>query len=77
MLEVDPEVERDQTRRLAETRRDRDAAVTAGALDQVREVAVGEGNLLYPIKAALQAGATLGEVSGVLVDVFGRYRPSP
>ena len=77
VLEVDPEVERDQTRRLAETRRDRDAAVTAGALDQVREVAVGEGNLLYPIKAALQAGATLGEVSGVLVDVFGRYRPSP
>ena len=32
-------------------------------------------NLLHPMKAALQANATLGEVSDALRDVFGVYRP--
>jgi methylmalonyl-CoA mutase N-terminal domain/subunit len=27
------------------------------------------------MKTALRAEATVGEVSGVLADVFGRYRP--
>ena len=36
----------------------------------------GDGNLLPPMKEALRARATLGEVSDVLRDVFGEYRPS-
>ena len=35
----------------------------------------GTGNLLYPMKEALRVGATLGEVSDALRDVFGVYRP--
>jgi methylmalonyl-CoA mutase, N-terminal domain len=31
--------------------------------------------VLYPMKAALQANATLGEVSDALRDVFGVHRP--
>ena len=53
----------------------REAAAVAGALDEVRRVAAGPGNLLYPMQAALERGATLGEVSAALVEVFGRYRP--
>jgi methylmalonyl-CoA mutase N-terminal domain/subunit len=32
--------------------------------------------LLYPMKDALRANATLGEVSDVLREVFGVYQPS-
>ena len=44
------------------------------ALDLVRSVAGGDSNLLYPMKEALLVGATLGEISDVLRDVFGVYR---
>ena len=37
--------------------------------------AAGSDNLLYPMKAALVAGATVGEVSDVLRSQFGEYRP--
>jgi methylmalonyl-CoA mutase N-terminal domain/subunit len=40
----------------------------------IRSAAAGTANLLYPISDALRFEATIGEVSGALVDVFGRYR---
>ena len=51
------------------------AAQTAAALEQVETTARGTGNLLPPMKEALRARATLGEVSDVLREVFGEYRP--
>jgi methylmalonyl-CoA mutase N-terminal domain/subunit len=72
---ADPAVEEEQATRLGELRHRRDAAALDAALAEVRRVAAGPGNLLYPMQAALQRGATLGEVSGALVEVFGRYRP--
>ena len=72
---ADPEVERRQIERLVEFRSGRDQAQVDAALEEVHRVAFGSGNLLYPMKAALECGATTGEVSGVLVGVFGRYRP--
>jgi methylmalonyl-CoA mutase N-terminal domain/subunit len=72
---ADPAVEGEQVDRLADARRRRDAGALSVALDEVRRVAAGPGNLLYPMQAALERGATLGEVSAVLVEVFGRYRP--
>ena len=35
----------------------------------------GTQNLLHPMRGALAARATLGEVSDALRDVFGEYRP--
>ncbi len=75
VLQVDPEVERDQVKRLAVLRAERNENAVAEALDAVRHTAEGGGNLLYPMKAALAAPATLGEVSAVLREVFGSYRP--
>jgi methylmalonyl-CoA mutase N-terminal domain/subunit len=72
---ADPAAESEQTARLAEARRRRDAAAVAAALEELRRVAAGAGNLLYPMHTALGRGATLGEISGALVEVFGRYRP--
>jgi methylmalonyl-CoA mutase N-terminal domain/subunit len=56
------------------TRRDNDAV--AVALDDLRSAARGSSNLLYPMKSALAAFATLGEVADVLRDEFGIYQPS-
>ncbi|HSR15577.1 MAG TPA: methylmalonyl-CoA mutase family protein [Gemmatimonadales bacterium] len=73
---IDPEVERSQVAALTAVKQRRDPTAVAGALEEVRRVAAGEGNLLYPMKTALQQQATLGEVSGILARVFGRYRPT-
>jgi methylmalonyl-CoA mutase N-terminal domain/subunit len=39
----------------------------------VRECARGDGNLLYPMRAALAARCTVGEICGVLREEFGEY----
>ena len=73
ILRVDPEVERHQVDRLKEFKADRDGDAVSRRLEDLREVAKGEGNLLEPMRAALRDRATLGEVSGVLRDEFGEY----
>jgi methylmalonyl-CoA mutase N-terminal domain/subunit len=73
---LDPEVERRQVARLSAARRRRDGIAVEAALDEVRRVAAGTGNLMYPMGAALERGATLGEVSSALVDIFGRHHPA-
>ena len=69
--EVDRQVER--TRKL---RQERDDPGVKAALAAVEETARGTDNLLPPMKEALRARATLGEVSDVLRGVFGEYRPT-
>ena len=64
-----------QLERLTVLRRDRDQAAVDAALRDVVETARGTGNLLHPMREALKARATLGEVSEALRSVFGEYRP--
>lgn len=75
VLKVDAERERNQVARLREFKAKRDSALVAARLDDVRAAARGTDNLLYPMKEALKANATLGEVSDALRDVFGVHRP--
>ncbi|HZB42140.1 MAG TPA: methylmalonyl-CoA mutase family protein [Ilumatobacter sp.] len=72
---IDPGLEQGQRARLAAFKAARDMADVAARLDDVRAAARGSDNLLHPMKAALSANATLGEVSDALRDVFGIYRP--
>jgi methylmalonyl-CoA mutase N-terminal domain/subunit len=74
-LRVDPRIEIEQCERLAALRSERDNAAVEQALDALREAAKGSDNLLYPMKEALRARATGGEVSHALRDVWGRYVP--
>ena len=76
VLKIDAERERNQVERLKKFKGARDASQVAARLDDVRAAARGSDNLLYPMRAALKANATLGEVSDALRDVFGVYRPS-
>ncbi len=72
---IDPALEPAQQQRLAAYKANRDAADVTARLEAIRETAKGDDNLLYPMKEALRAGATLGEVSDALRDVFGTYQP--
>jgi methylmalonyl-CoA mutase N-terminal domain/subunit len=65
-----------QVERVRALRASRDQATVDAALAEVGTVARGTGNLLPPMKDALRARATLGEVSDALREVFGEYRPS-
>ncbi len=65
-----------QIERVRALRAARDQGAVDTALAAVRATAEGSANLLPPMKEALRARATLGEVSDVLRDVFGEYRPN-
>jgi methylmalonyl-CoA mutase, N-terminal domain len=73
ILRVDPESERQQVERLKKFKEDRNQELVQKRLEEVREVAKGDGNLLHPIRAALKDHATLGEVCGVMREEFGEY----
>jgi methylmalonyl-CoA mutase N-terminal domain/subunit len=65
-----------QVERVRVLRARRDQPAVDAALAAVRDAATGDANLLPPMKDALRACATLGEVSDVLREVFGEYRPT-
>ncbi len=70
---IDPEIERRQLERTARVRAERDGEAAARALAEVRSVAEGTGNLLVPMREALRAHCTIGEICGELRDLFGTY----
>lgn len=77
-LRVDPEIEARQRDRLARLRAERDRAAVSAALSSLRKAAESEpgtANVLYPMKDALAARATVGEVCDALREVWGAYRP--
>jgi methylmalonyl-CoA mutase, N-terminal domain len=75
-LRVDPAIEQQQRERLARLRDERDAAAVTGALAALRKAAEGTDNVLPPMKDALRARATVGEVCDALRDVWGTYTPA-
>ncbi|HET7474844.1 MAG TPA: acyl-CoA mutase large subunit family protein [Dermatophilaceae bacterium] len=74
-LRVDPQIEADQCERLAALRAGRDGDAVARALDELRAAAEGAANVLVPMRAALAAMATGGEVAATLRQVWGSYLP--
>ncbi|MFB7187528.1 methylmalonyl-CoA mutase [Streptomyces sp. NPDC056178] len=75
-LRVDPAIEVQQAARLAKLRAERDQGAVDTALAELRKAAEGTDNVLYPMKAALKARATVGEVCDALRGVWGTYEPS-
>jgi methylmalonyl-CoA mutase N-terminal domain/subunit len=75
VVKVSPRHEREQAEALKQLRAARDGKQVDLKLEVVRQAALGSGNLLPPMRDALRAYATIGEVCGVLREVFGEYRP--
>ncbi|MGH8833861.1 MAG: acyl-CoA mutase large subunit family protein [Actinomycetes bacterium] len=74
-LRVDPAIEEQQVKRLATLREQRDNAAVQRTLADLRRAAEGSDNVVFPMKQALAARATLGEVCDALREVWGVYRP--
>ncbi|NED99684.1 acyl-CoA mutase large subunit family protein [Phytoactinopolyspora halotolerans] len=74
-LRVDPELEAAQVERLARLRETRDGAAVTRALDALRTAASGNDNVMLPMREALAARATVGEVCDALREVWGTYQP--
>ena len=70
---IDPEAERRQLERTARVRAERNAAAAEAALADVRVIARGEGNLMPPMREALRARCTIGEICETLREEWGMY----
>ncbi|MEU7295964.1 methylmalonyl-CoA mutase family protein [Streptomyces exfoliatus] len=75
-LRVDPAIEAQQAARLARLRAERDQTAVDTALAALKKAAQGTDNVLYPMKDALRARATVGEVCDALREVWGTYVPT-
>jgi methylmalonyl-CoA mutase N-terminal domain/subunit len=75
VLRVDPQSEQDQVKRLAAVKAGRNQDKLDERLRELREAAGGPSNLLPPIREALRAHASIGEICTTMADVFGRHRP--
>jgi methylmalonyl-CoA mutase N-terminal domain/subunit len=76
ILRIDAEVERSQIARLNALRAKRDSALAKSALAELQRRAATSENLLPAILAAVEAYATVGEISDALRRVFGEYQES-
>jgi len=73
ILKMDPNGYKRQIERLNEVRKTRDAGRVGQALDQLRIACQGTQNTMPYILEAVRAYATLGEIIGVMKEVFGTY----
>ncbi len=71
--ELDPDAEERQVERTRKVRAKRDAGAAEAALTRVRETARGTENLLPPMREALTAMCTVGELCSALREEFGTY----
>lgn len=74
LYEHDDREEERQKERLADVVSKRDAQVTAGALDALREGTAGDANLMPLVLDAAKAHATEGEIMGVFREIFGEHQ---
>jgi methylmalonyl-CoA mutase N-terminal domain/subunit len=71
---IDPAIEKNQIAALEKVQDERAPAEVKDALDQIQEVAASEENLLPAILRAVEAYATIGEITDRLRKVFGEYQ---
>lgn len=74
VFEIDPELERQQVARVSAVRMSRDHLAWRHAIDAVMAAARGTDNLMPRIIAAVEARATVGEISDAMRNVFGEFR---
>jgi methylmalonyl-CoA mutase N-terminal domain/subunit len=78
LLQITPEQEQQQIKRLQAVRADRNDEAVADVLSRLRtEAADPELNLMPALIDAAQVYATIGEIMNTLADVFGRYVENP
>jgi len=80
LFEGDAEAERRQIERLNKVRSERDQSRAQKSLEKIRSIAESkaagrDGNIVPAMIEAVKAHATVGEIFGLLREIFGEYRP--
>ena len=73
-LQIDPATEKQQVERTVKVRKRRDQNTWRQSLERVAAAAQTSENLVPPIIDAVEAQATVGEISDTLRGVFGEHR---
>jgi methylmalonyl-CoA mutase N-terminal domain/subunit len=74
LLNIDSSLEERQIKNLMRLREKRDNAKTISCLKELEKVAASDGNIMPAIIEAVEAYATIGEMSDSLRKVFGEYK---
>jgi methylmalonyl-CoA mutase N-terminal domain/subunit len=74
-LTLDPVAGEKQCKRLTELKLKRDKQAVEQSLSALKQAAQGTDNLMPYLIDAAKTYATLGEICGVLRNVFGEYQP--
>jgi methylmalonyl-CoA mutase N-terminal domain/subunit len=74
VMAIDPKIEREQVDRVRAVRARRDATKHAESLRRIEAAARGKDNLLPLVLDAVKAEATVGEIAGVLREVWGEHQ---
>lgn len=75
LVESNPQAEREQIERLHALKKRRSNDKVQSALAALKQTAQGDAALMPVIIEAMEAYASLGEICGVLREVFGEYQP--
>ena len=73
LLQISPEVEKQQVKQLKQLRQNRDDEQVQAALKELKEAAQGQTNLMPILVKCSKAYATVGEMVNTLKEVFGEY----
>jgi len=73
LLRVDPTVQESQVAKLETLKAERDNMAVKAAIEEIKNCARGNDNLMPSIMGAVKCYATLGEICDALRDVFGEY----
>lgn len=74
LMRINPMVEKEKIENLNKLKNKRDKTKVLKSLEKIREIAVSDENIIYPIVDAAKNYVTVGEVCTILKEVFGEYR---
>ena len=74
ILKVPPEVELKQIEKIKEVKNKRDEKIVIKKLEMIKDFARKDKNLIYPIIEAVEAYATIGEITCALKEILGEYK---
>ncbi len=77
LLKIDQEVEREQIKRLARLKSERNNNLVKKDLEELKEAARGTKNLVPLVLQAARDYVTEGEIISALKEVFGEYKETP
>jgi len=76
LLKVNPEIEKQQVKKLEEVKKNRAEKEVTEKLSRLKEAANSDENVMPFILDCVKSYATLGEICNQLRDVFGEYKDS-